>query len=57
MKLYAVADLFEPRVQNSLKNLRERAPDKVDVPPDRQFVGFDAYGRRLTASVPATSCC
>ncbi len=52
VQLYAVADLFEPRVQNSLKNLQERAPDKVDVPPDRQFVGFDAYRKAIDCLSP-----
>jgi predicted dehydrogenase len=52
VKLYAAADLFEPRVQNSLKNLRERAPDKVDVPRDRQFVGFDACRQAIDCLRP-----
>ncbi len=52
VKLYAVADLFEPRVQASVKNLREIAPDKVDVPPERQFVGFDAYKKAIDCLSP-----
>jgi predicted dehydrogenase len=52
VKLYAVADLFEPRVQSSLKNLRERWADKVDVPPDRQFIGFDAYQKAIDCLGP-----
>lgn len=52
VKLYAVADLFEPRVQNSLKNLKERAADKVDVPPERQFIGFDAYRKAIDCLRP-----
>jgi len=52
VQLYAVADLFEPRVQSSLKNLKERAPDKVNVPPDRQFVGFDAYRKAIDCLRP-----
>ncbi|MBN2132251.1 MAG: twin-arginine translocation signal domain-containing protein, partial [Sedimentisphaerales bacterium] len=42
VKLYAMADLFEPRLKNSLTNLKNIAAEKIDVPPERQFVGFDA---------------
>jgi len=52
VKLYAAADLFAPRVQASLKNLREVAPDRVDVPPERQFVGFDAYKKAIDCLSP-----
>ena len=52
VKLYAAADLFEDRVQSSLKNLREAHADKVDVPPERQFVGFDAYKKAIDCLRP-----
>jgi len=52
VKLYAVADLFETRVQTSLKHLREGFADKIDVPPDRQFVGFDAYRKAIDCLGP-----
>jgi predicted dehydrogenase len=52
VKLYAAADLFEPRIQASLKNLRDSHADKVDVPPDRQFVGFDAYKKAIDCLGP-----
>lgn len=42
-KLIAMADLFENRLAKSYKALKEQFGDKVDVPADRQFVGFDAY--------------
>jgi len=47
VKLVAMADLFEQRLQNSLKRLKDVAPEKVDVPPERQFVGFDAYKKAI----------
>lgn len=47
VKLYAMADLFEPRLQGSLKRLSAGFKDKVDVPPERQFVGFDAYKKAI----------
>jgi predicted dehydrogenase len=45
VKLVALADAFEDRLQQSLATLRkdEALASKIDVPPDRCFVGFDAY--------------
>ena len=43
VKLYAMADLFEDRLKSSYDNLIRDHKDKVDVPPERRFVGFDAY--------------
>ncbi len=45
-KLYAMADAFEDRLEYSLKQLsRDRLgiADRLDVAPERRFVGFDAY--------------
>jgi len=42
-KLWALADFFEPRVQNTLNNLKPQFGPKLDVPPDRQFAGLDGY--------------
>ena len=52
VRLHAMADLFEDRVQNSLKNLKEAHADKVDVPLERQFVGFDAYKKAIDCLRP-----
>ena len=49
-KLVAVADAFEDNLQNKLTILQRRFsanPDKVDVPKERQFVGFDAYKKLI----------
>jgi predicted dehydrogenase len=45
VKLTAMGDAFEDRLQLSLEKLesREDFADKIDVPPNRRFVGFDAY--------------
>ena len=51
-KLIAMADVFEHRVANSLKNVSEQFPDKVDVPKDRQFVGMDAYKKAIDCIAP-----
>jgi predicted dehydrogenase len=52
VQLYAMADLFEDRLQSSLKNLREAHADKLNVPPERQFVGFDAYQKAIDCLRP-----
>ena len=45
VKLWAMADAFDDRVQSSLKSLEnvEGLGGKLDVPPERRFVGFEAY--------------
>lgn len=51
VKLVAMGDLFDDRLQRSLKGLKQRAADRVDVPPERQFLGFDAYQKVLQCEV------
>ena len=53
VKLIAMGDAFEDRLKGSLGNLKKDAPiaPKIDVPEDRQFVGFDAYKKVLEAGV------
>ena len=44
VKLVAMADAFSDYLENSLSNLKSSPnSDRVDVPPDRRYVGFDAY--------------
>ena len=45
--LVAMADAFADNLDRSRKSLIEEHSDKVDVPEDRQFVGFDAYKKVL----------
>lgn len=45
VKLVAMGDVFPERLGNSLKILSAKHGAKVDVPPERQFVGMDAYKR------------
>ncbi len=46
-KLWAMADVFEQRLQGSLAGLRERHEKQVDTPPERQFVGLDAFKKAI----------
>ncbi len=52
VKLYAMADIFEDRIQGSLKNLAKEFADKIDVTPERSFVGFDAYKKAIDCLRP-----
>jgi len=51
-KLVAIADVFESHVKNSHKELGNGFGDKVDVPAERQFVGFDAYKKAMDCLRP-----
>ena len=52
-KLVAAADFFEDRVKGSIARLAGGPRAKqVDVPPDRQFVGLDAYKKAIDAVGP-----
>src|SRR3954468_22492017 len=43
VKLIGVPDALDGRLQSSLGELSRAKPGKVEVPKDRQFVGFNAY--------------
>ncbi|PQO30234.1 gfo/Idh/MocA family oxidoreductase [Bremerella cremea] len=50
-KLVAMGDVFEDRLSQSLRALTSRHSKQVDVPADRQFVGFDAYKKVLDSDI------
>jgi predicted dehydrogenase len=52
VKLVAMADVFESRLAGSYKNLEKAHGDKVDVPQDRRFLGFDAYKKAMDCLRP-----
>ncbi len=52
VKLVALSDVFENRVKGTYTGLKERFGDKVDVPADRQFVGFDGYQKAMDCLKP-----
>ncbi len=53
VKLVAMGDAFEDRLHFSLSNLQKEdgLSPKIDVPKERQFVGFDAYKKVLEAGI------
>ena len=47
VKLVAMADVVEDRLTRAHKALSARFADRMDVPKERQFVGFDAYKKAI----------
>ena len=52
MKLVAMADVFEKKLEGSIGSLKEQFASKVDVSQDRQFVGFDGYKKAMDCLKP-----
>jgi predicted dehydrogenase len=51
-KLVAMADVFEDRLKTSHKALSEQFGKQVEVPPERRFIGFDAYRKAIDCLRP-----
>jgi predicted dehydrogenase len=43
VKLIAMADLFQDRLESAIPALNEKYSNRMDVPAERQFVGIDSY--------------
>jgi predicted dehydrogenase len=52
MKLVAMADVFRDKLQSSYENITKQASDKMDVPEDRKFIGFDGYQKAMDCLKP-----
>ncbi len=52
VKLVAMADIVQRRLSASHKNLSKQFGDRIDVPKDRQFIGFDAYKKAIDCLGP-----
>jgi myo-inositol 2-dehydrogenase/D-chiro-inositol 1-dehydrogenase len=50
IKLYAMADMFQDRLDGAKSNLKKLG-DRLDVSEDRSFTGFDAYKKLLATDV------
>jgi predicted dehydrogenase len=63
VKLWAMADLFADKLETSLANLCKQQgakydmvankgfADKIEVPPERRFIGFDAYKQAIDSGI------
>src|SRR5688500_5515278 len=52
IKLVAMADVFENKLNRSFQTLRRAFSRKMDVPDDRKFLGFDAYKQAIDCLQP-----
>ena len=52
VKLHAMADLFENRLEGSHARLAKAAGEKIDAPKERRFLGFDAYQKAIDCLRP-----
>lgn len=54
VELTALADIFEDRLEGSLRNLKKLKPelaDRVKVDAEHRFVGFDAYKKLIASDI------
>ncbi|HLK59774.1 MAG TPA: Gfo/Idh/MocA family oxidoreductase [Chthonomonadaceae bacterium] len=52
IKLVAMADVFEDRLKSSYGGLTGAVGEKMDVPQERRFLGFDAYRKAMDSLKP-----
>jgi predicted dehydrogenase len=52
VKLVAMADVFENRLNTSHTGLQKEFPNLLDVPPERRFVGLDGYRQAMDCLRP-----
>ncbi len=52
VKLVAMADVFENKLASSYQAIKSQFEDKVDVPEDRKFIGFDGYQKAMDCLKP-----
>ncbi len=52
IKLVAMGDVFPNKLNSSYRQLTDGGNEKVDVPEDRKFIGFDAYKKAMDLLKP-----
>jgi predicted dehydrogenase len=52
IKLVAMADVFDNKLKSSYETLSKQHGEKVDVPEDRKFIGFDGYKKAMDCLKP-----
>ena len=56
IELHVMGDIFEDKLEGSLKRLRDRAAqikaaDRIKVEPDKRFIGFEAFKKVVASDV------
>lgn len=57
VRLVAMADAFQSQLDRSLAVLQKRKGKLVDVPPERRFVGLDAYQHAIDCDIDVVLLC
>src|SRR6185437_15734137 len=52
IKLVAMVDVFDHKLQNAYNALKHAHKDRVDVPPERRIIGFDGYKKAMDCLKP-----
>ncbi len=55
-RLVAMADAFPDQLESALNNLKAQFGERVDVPQERRFVGFEAYKQAIDAAQVVLLC-
>ena len=54
IQLVAMADLYQNRLASAHKSLSATFGSRIDAPPDRQFIGFDAFRKAIDCLRPGS---
>lgn len=54
VRLTAMADVYGDRLTGSHDAIARQFPERTQVPPDRRFLGFDAYRKAMDAMAPGS---
>ena len=52
IKLVAMADAFQDKLEASLKSIQSAKPSQVEVPESKRFIGFDGYKQAMDSLKP-----
>ncbi len=52
IKMVAMADVLQQRLDNSYNGLNKSHSSQMDVPPERRFIGFDAFKKAMDCLKP-----
>lgn len=47
LKLVAMVDVFPEKLKKSFDTLKKKFPDKIDVPEEHKFIGFDGFRKAM----------
>lgn len=57
VKVTALADVYQDKIDLTLSALNKRDASRVDVPVDRQYIGFDSYKKLIDSGVDLVLLC